>query len=225
VSFDDVKNVILFANINYQINNQEYHKILFGDPYQFKTEKGKLDETKRIKSFLSPRRRTFNMTEYNNFLKEEYNSVDDIKLEEGTPGHHDYKSYTNTVTLNTVGIVGSIATLPNVPQEIKDAYSIDKDGKPKVDETDAMSWLMDNTHKEIAVKEGQWSNEAEAFHQWHMAYTRRAFDKKKIKEYTNEKLREYDNKLLSSPMPKHKLAIRKPIVSGNKFNKTGYALS
>lgn len=220
VSFDDVNNLILFANINYQINNQEYHKILFGDPYQFKTEKGKLDETKRIKSFLSPRRRTFNMTEYNNFLKDKYNSVDDIKLEAGMPGHHDYKSYTNTITLNTVGIVGSIATLPNVPQEIKDAYSIDKDGKPKVDETDAMSWLMDNTHKEIAVKEGQWSNEAEAFHQWHMAYTRRAFDKKKIKEYTSEKLREYDNKLLSSPIPKHKLAIRKPIVSGNKFNKT-----
>lgn len=213
VSLDDVNNVILFANINYQINNQEYHKILFGDPYQFKTEKGKLDETKRIKSFLSPRRRTFNMTEYNNFLKDKYNSVNDIKLEEGTPGHHDYKSYTNTVTLNTVKIVGSIATLPNIPKEIKDQYA-------KTDETDAMSWLMDNTHKEIALKEGQWSAEAEAFHQWQMAYTRRAFDKKKIKEYTSEKLRELDNKLLSSPMPKHKLAVRKPIVSGNKFNKT-----
>jgi len=213
VTFDELMNVINFANINYQINNQEYHKILFGDPYQFKTAKGKLDETKRIKSFLSGRRRTFNMTEYNNFLNDQYNSVDGVELEEGVPGNHDYKSWTNTVTLNTVEIVGSIATLPNIPESIKSTFA-------ETDETDAMSWLMDNTHKEIALKEGQWTSQAEAFHQWQMAYTRRAFDKKKIKEYTSEKLREYDNKLLASPMPKHKLAVRKPIVSGNKFNKT-----
>ena len=213
ITFDELMNVINFVNINYQINNQEYHKILFGDPYQFKTEKGKLDETKRIKSFLSGRRRTFNMTEYNNFLKDQYNSVNGITLDDKTPGHHNYKSYTNTVTFNTVEIVGSIATLPNIPKEIKDEFA-------KTDESDAMSWLMDNTHKEIALKEGQWSDQAEAFHQWQMAYTRRAFDKKKIKEYTSEKLRELDNKLLASHMPKHTLAVRKPIVSGNKFNKT-----
>jgi hypothetical protein len=59
VTFDELMNVVNFANINYQINNQEYHKILFGDPYQFKTEKGKIDETKRIKSILSPISRTF----------------------------------------------------------------------------------------------------------------------------------------------------------------------
>ena len=213
VTLDELMDFINFANINYQINNQEFHKILFGDPYQFKTTKGKLDETKRIKSFLSGRRRTFDMIEYNNKLKEEYNTVDGITLEEGTPGYHDYKSHTNTVTFANVNIVGSIATLPNIPKEIKDAFA-------ETDETDAMSWLMDNTHKEIALKEGQWPKEAEAFHQWHMAYTRRAFDKKGIKEYTNERLREYDNKLLSTPMPKHKLAVRKPIISGNKNNKT-----
>jgi hypothetical protein len=213
VTLDELMSFINFVNINYQINNQEYHKILFGDPYQFKTEKGKLDETKRIKSFLSGRRRTFDMDEYNNKLKEVYNTVDGTTLEEGVPGHHEYKPYTNTVTLKNVKIVGSIATLPNIPKEIKDAFA-------DTDETDAMSWLMDNTHKEIALKEGQWPKEAEAFHQWHMAYTRRAFDKKGIKEYTSERLREYDNKLLSTPMPKHTLAVRKPIISGNKNNKT-----
>lgn len=213
ITFDELMNVINFVNINYQINNQEYHKVLFGDPYQFKTAKGKLDETKRIKSFLSPRRRTFNMTEYNNFLNDQYNSIDGIELEEGVPGSHKYKSYTNTVTLNTVEIVGSIATLPNVPENIKSTFA-------KTDETDAMSWLMDNTHKEIALKEGQWTEQAEAFHQWHMAYTRRAFDKKGIKAYTSEQLKAKDAKLLESPIPKYKLAVRKPIVSGNKFNKT-----
>ncbi len=212
VTYDELLNVINFANINYTINNQEYHKILFGDPYQFKTAKGKLDETKRIKSFLSGRRRTFDHPEYNNKLKEIYNTVDGIELDDKTPGHHNYKAYTNTITFVDVDVVGSIATASNIPQSLKDAYA-------ETNETDGMSWLMDNTHKEIALKEGQWSNEAEAFHQWHMAYTRRAFDKKGIKKYANEQLRKRDAELLESPMPKHKLAVRKPIISGNKFNK------
>jgi len=203
---EEIMNIINFLNLNYEINNIEYHKFIFGDPYQFKTEKGKLDETKRIKSFLSPRRRTFDSPEFNNFLKDEYNSVNDIQLEKGTPGHHLYKAYVNTATFNDVETVGSLAN-------INKAYV-------KVNETDAMSWLMDNTHKEIALKEGQWTNEAEAFHQWHMAYTRRAFDAKGIKAYRSEVLRKYDNELLSKPMPKYKLAVRKPIVSGNKANKT-----
>jgi hypothetical protein len=205
LSKEQVMDVINFLNLNYEINNIEYHKFMFGDPYQFKTEKGKLDETKRIKSFLSPRRRLFDSPEFNNHLKRTYNSVDGIALEKGTPGHHEYKAYANTATFNNVDIVGSLAN-------INTAYA-------KVDETDGMSWLMDNTHKEIALKEGQWSVEAEAFHQWHMAYTRRAFDKKGIKKYTNETLRKHDDVLLSKPMPKYKLAVRKPIVSGNKANK------
>ena len=220
ITLDELMNFINFVNINYQINNQEYHKILFGDPYQFKTEKGKLDETKRIKSFLSGRRRTFDHPAYNNKLKEVYNTVDGIELEEGMPGYHGYKSHTNTVTLNTVEIVGSIATLPNIPKPIKDAFA-------KTDETDAMSWLMDNTHKEIALKEGQWSKQAEEFHQWQMAYTRQAFLKKnlfKTKElkdaYENSPLNKKDAALILTEKPNHKLAVRKPIVSGNKFNKT-----
>jgi ribA/ribD-fused uncharacterized protein len=213
LSKEQVMEIINFLNLNYEINNIEYHKFIFGDPYQFKTEKGKLDETKRIKSFLSPRRRTFDHPEFNNFLKRTYNSVDGIALDNKTPGYHSYKAYANTATFSNVDIVGSIATLPNVPDSIKEAYA-------KVDETDAMSWLMDNTHKEIALKEGQWSAEAEAFHQWQMAYTRRAFDKKGIKTYEDEALRKHDDALLSKDMPKYKLAVRKPIVSGNKANKT-----
>ena len=215
VTRDEVMNLINFANINYEINNQEYHKILFGDPYQFKTEKGKLDETKRIKSFLSGRRRTFDTPEYNNFLKRQYNSVGDIKLDEKAPGYHNYKSYTNTVTFSNINIVGSVAMMPNVPSEIKEVYA-------KTDESDAMSWLMDNTHKEIALKEGQWTPQAEAFHQWHMAYTRRAYDARKDIAWTygdNTELKAKDAALLKFDMPKHKLAVRKPIISGNKADK------
>jgi alkylated DNA repair dioxygenase AlkB len=215
VTFDEVLNFINFVNINYEINNQEYHKVLFGDPYQFKTEKGKLDETKRIKSFLSGRRRTFDTPEYNNFLKRQYNSVGDIKLDAKAPGYHNYKSYTKTITFSNIDIVGSIAMMPNIPKEIKEKYA-------KTDESDAMSWLMDNTHKEIALKEGQWTTQAEAFHQWHMAYTRRAYDARKDITWTygdNTELKAKDAALLKFDMPKHKLAVRKPIISGNKADK------
>lgn len=205
VSKEELENFISFVNLNYEINNIEFHKFIFGDPYQFKTAKGKLDETKRIKSFLSPRRRTFDHHEYNNKLKEIYNNVEGIELEANTPGYHEYKSYVNTVTFDDINIVGSLANIN--PEYVK------------VNETDAVSWIMDNTHKEVALKEGQWTDQAEAFHQWHMAYTRRAFDKKGIKKYTNEALRKHDDALLSKPMPKHKLAVRKPIISGNKANK------
>jgi len=213
LSKEQVMEIINFLNLNYEINNIEYHKFIFGDPYQFKTEKGKLDETKRIKSFLSPRRRTFDHPEFNNFLKRTYNSVDGIALDNKTPGYHSYKAYTNTATFSNVDIVGSLAN-------INPAYA-------KVDETDAMSWLMDNTHKEIALKEGQWSAEAEEFHQWQMAYTRQAFLKKnlfkteELKEaYENSPLNERDAALIKKDIPKYKLAVRKPIVSGNKANKT-----
>jgi hypothetical protein len=205
ITREQLEGFISFANLNYEINNIEYHKFIFGDPYQFKTAKGKLDETKRIKSFLSPRRRTFDHPDYNNKLKEIYNNVDGIELDANTPGHHEYKSYTNKVTFDDVNRVGSLANIN--PEYVK------------VNETDAVSWIMDNTHKEVALKEGQWTDQAEDFHQWHMAYTRRVFDKKGIKKYTNEALRKHDDALLSKPMPKHKLAVRKPIVSGNKANK------
>jgi hypothetical protein len=218
ISKEQVMSFINFLNLNYEINNIEYHKFIFGDPYQFKTEKGKLDEPKRIKSFLSPRRRTFNHPEFNNFLKRTYNSVDGIALDKDAPGHHEYKAYINTATFTDVEVVGSIAMnkSENVPENIRKVFA-------KTSETDAMSWIMDNTHKEVALKEGQWTEEAEAFHQWHMAYTRRAYDRRKDINWSygnNAKLKERDAKLLESDIPKHKLAVRKPIVSGNKANKT-----
>jgi hypothetical protein len=56
---EEFTGLIKFVNTNYIITNIEYHKVLFGDPYQFAVKKGGvLDETKRIKSFLSPRRTT-----------------------------------------------------------------------------------------------------------------------------------------------------------------------
>jgi hypothetical protein len=219
MSEKDVNSLITFVNINYIINNIEYHKILFGDPYQFgiKEKDGKviLDETKRIKSFLSPRRTTFDHPEYNNHLNNEYNETPSgIALSGrteaypfGDPGYHNFKSYVNTVTIKDVKIAGSLAN-------IMSAYG-------DVNETDAMSWLMDGTYREIKLKNGQWPDEAEAWHQWQMAWTRQNLPGY---IYRNPALETEDKKMISKPAPKYTIEVLKPIVTGVKYEKSNIDL-
>jgi len=211
MSEDELKALFKFANTNYIINNIEFHKILFGDPYQFAIKENQLDETKRIKSFLSPRRVTFDSPEFNTWLNSK-NKAGDISLLPGDPGYHVHKSYTSTITTADVNIVGSIAMMEGVPKDIKDAYA-------KTNEADAASILMDTTYREIKNKNGQWSREAEDWHQWQMAYTRNRMSAKGLYTYTNDNLKKQDEKTISSPSPKHTLEILKPIVTGSKHNK------
>jgi hypothetical protein len=205
----EINDIIKFTNVNYVINNIELHKIMFGDPYQFAIKDGQLDETKRIKSFLSPRRTTFDSAEYNTFLNQQYNKVGDVQLTAKDPGYHLYKSYTKTVTLNDTNIVGSVAMLKNIPEEIQKKY------RKEAKETDGFSWIMDNTYKEVKLKNGQWSDEAELWHQWQMAYTRQNTPGY---EYTSEALKKQDAELVSKPAPKYVTEVLKPIVTGNRNN-------
>jgi hypothetical protein len=222
-----LNNLLTFANANYIIANIEYHKILFGDPYQFKiTDKDGniiLDETKRIKSFLSPRRVTFDSIEYNNFLNREKNKAGQIDLkakdEKGnvTPGYHIHKAHANTVTIKDDTIVGSLANVMAVYGE--------KKGKGAVNVADSVSWLMDNTYREIKQKNAQWGDEAEAFHQWQMAYTRKQLATKGMYEYPKDgALKQYDAELTSKPSPRFVLEVLKPIVTGNKYDKSNFDL-
>jgi len=214
-----IDDVLTFANANYIINNIEYHKILFGDPYQFKiTDKnGKviLDETKRIKSFLSPRRITFDSQELNDYLDDEYNKaviknkkgevVNAITLTKDDYGYHEHKSYAKTFTARDINIVSKLY--------------------PNVNEADASSLIMDVVYREVKTKNGQWPTEAEDFHQWQMAYTRNRLAEKG--EYTYEKntaLQAQDIELLKKRTPDYKIEVLKPIVSTNKFNKNSIDL-
>ena len=193
----ELMDIIRFTNTNYMINNIEYHKMLFGDPYQFKSDKGKLDETKRIKSFLSPRRVTMSFEGLNDWLNKTYNEG----LTENELGYHEHKSYARTFTAKDVTVVDGFY--------------------PETNEADAASWIMDNTYREVKLRNGQWSDEAEAFHQWHMAYTRLNLPGY---EYKNEALRKQDENIVAKPMPKYTIEVLKPIVSGNKFNKNQFDL-
>lgn len=197
---DDVNDILTFARINYVINNIEMHKALFGDPYQFAIKKGNLDETKRIKSFLSPRRTTFDSPEFNSFHNVEYNKADGIDITPADPGYHTFKPYVNTVTLKDIVLENG------------------------TNEADAASMIMDGTFREVKLKNGQWSNEAETWHQWQMAYTRNAYANKGEYTYTNKALQKHDVELLKTPEPEYVTEELKPIVSGNKYGRNQFDL-
>jgi len=205
----DLDNLLTFVNTNYVLNNIEYHKILFGDPAQFAVKDGILDETKRIKSFLSQRRKTYNSVEYNNFLnnRSDFNTADGIALTDKDYGYHEAKDFLRTITANDVNLVSPFAN-------VDPAYA-------KVNETDASSWIAPTAWREIKMKNGQWSDEAEAFHQWEMAFTRQNFPGYK---YSNTELQAHDIELMTKPRPHYIIDILKPIVSGNKYGKNNIDL-
>ena len=200
----EIANILFFTNANYIINNIEMHKVIFGDPYQFAVKDGKLDETKRIKSFLSPRLLTFDSPEINTFLNQKYNKAGEIDLKEGDPGYHINKSYANTVTLEDVNIHGKLSS--EIP-----AYA-------KTNEADASSIISLPAYREVKFKNGQWDLNGleEKWYQWEMAFARQNMPGYK---YTNTSLEKHDKALVKTFRPKFTLEILKPIVSGNKENK------
>jgi len=207
LSEKDLLDVILFANVNYIINNIEYHKFIFGDPLQFDVKNGKLDETKRIKSFLSPRRLTYDSPEYNTYLNNNYNTANGIELTENDYGYHLHKSHFNTFTFNDVFVTSDIAA-------INDKYNV-------INETDGFSVISPSAYREVKLKNAQWSDQAEEWYQWQMAYTRQNIPGYK---YTNNKLKANDEKLVKQPEPVYQIEVLKPIVSGTKHNKNNIDL-
>jgi hypothetical protein len=199
---DDVNDILTFARINYVMNNIEMHKALFGDPYQFAIKNGLLDETKRIKSFLSPRRTTFDSPEFNSFHNRDYNKADGIQLAPTDPGYHTFKPYMNTVTLRDVTVRG------------------------KINEADAGSWIIDNAYRDVKLRNGQWdlNSPAEVWHQWQMAYTRNDLANRGDYTYTNKALQKHDVELLKTPEPEFVTEVMKPIVSGNKYGRNQFDL-
>lgn len=217
----ELNNFLKFSRINNFINNVELHKILFGDPFQFAIKEKNgitvLDETKRIKSFLSPRRTTFDHPLFNDFNNIDYNKTLNRTSIPATdknnnpfPGYYEFKPYLNTSVIKDVIIKGSISN-SNLSKEIKDVYA-------KTNEADAASIISDNSYRDIKIRNGQWDSKAEEWHQWHQAYTRQALSKKGLFSYDGYKsIEEEDRELLEKPEPKYTIEIIKPIVTGNTF--------
>jgi hypothetical protein len=212
LSSKQVDNILTFSNVNYIIANIEMHKILFGDPYQFKIKDGKLDETKRIKSYLSPRQTTHQSTNVDNMLNNMYNKAGNVELSSNDPGYTQFKpnitTIVTTIANNSEDIFGSLALSGN------ENYS-------KVTEADGSSTIMLTAFRQAKIKNGQWDNkQAESWYQWEMAYTRSQLSKKGEYNYSSENLKETDKKTLSKPKPEYKLEVLKSLYTGPKFGKS-----
>jgi hypothetical protein len=209
LSEDQIMQVLSFVNMNYMIANIEMHKFIFGDPYQFKIKDGKLDETKRIKSWLSPRRVTVDYPQFNQFLNDKYNNAtEDTSLDVNDPFRYTFKSYVKTVTLNDV----------NPASEFVQKFE-------GYDEADGFSVILDGAYREVKLKNGEWSNDlAEPWFQWNQSYARQKLSKIKkdngdfVYDYgDNTSLEKYDAALIKKPEPPFVTEVLKPIVSGSKF--------
>ena len=221
MSIEQLNIVAEFLSTNYILNNIEFHKILFGDPYQFaiKNKNGKtiLEETKRIKTFLSPRKFSVDFAELNAWLNESNNTIytetEDIALDENDFGYHENKSYINTAVIKDVIVEADL--YPGI----------------KTNEADAFSLMSPGFYREVKTKNAQWSDEANDFHNWQMAYARQKLSVKIVngepvyKGYeTKPALKKYDEELTSKPSPVFVTDVIKPVVSGDKYDKTSIDL-
>jgi hypothetical protein len=207
---EELRIVAEFLTTNFELNNIEFHKLIFGDPYQFAVKKnnGKtiLEETKRVKMFVSPRKFSIDSPVLNNWMNES-NIIDtgteDIYLDDKDYGYHESKSFMNVSVIKEVEVISSL--YPGIDTKEADAFSI----------------MSPGLYKEVNRKNGQWSDEADAFHNWQMAYTRKRLAAKGIyKGYTDKPaLKKYDEELTSTERPTFITSILKPIVSGDKYGK------
>jgi hypothetical protein len=210
LSEDSMMQVLSFVNMNYMIANIEMHKFIFGDPYQFKIKDGKLDETKRIKSWLSPRRVTIDHPEFNKFLNDKYNDVtEDLALDANDKFRYTFKPYVKTVTLNDINPASEASQKLN--PEIAKKFE-------GYDEADGFSIILDGAYREVKLKNGEWSNDlAEPWFQWNQSYARQKMADKKLYDYEgNEALRKHDQETIAKPQPPFVTEVLKPIVSGSK---------
>ena len=217
MSEEELTTIAQFLSTNYILNNIELHKILFGDPYQFavKEKNGKtiLEETKRIKMFLSPRKFSIDFPALNNWLNEYNNEIEVeegeyVDLDENDFGYHESKSYINTVVIKEVVVDAKL--YPGVETKEADGFSFQSPG----------------FYREAKTKNGQWSDLADDFHNWQMAYARQKLAAKDIyKGYeTKPVLKKYDAALIATPRPDFVTDVMKPIVAGDKFGKTNINL-
>lgn len=130
--------------INYMINNIEMHKLLYGDPFQYK------DELKRTKSFQSPRQELLNSSKEMNSLTDKiwnkfYNN-DDI-------GHSNFiRDYFRTITYSDV----------NVVSEFKD-YGI-------MEETDGGGIISLKALRNFKIRSSDWTESNEKQYTYEVAW-------------------------------------------------------
>ncbi|MBC7088701.1 MAG: hypothetical protein H5T96_09605, partial [Tissierellales bacterium] len=150
MSEDEMKRQLFLFNTNYVIANIELHKLIYGDPYQYK------DELKRTKVFNSPAQAIVNSSVQMNSI---YNKIWNKGYEKGQPGYTDFlRDHFNTITLTDI---------PST-EDLKD-YGV-------FDETDGAGIITFKAYRNFRIRAGEWNDNEERQYQFDMAYEK--LDKK-----------------------------------------------
>jgi len=132
---------------NYIINNIEFHKVLYSDPYQYS------EELKRIKNFLSPRQAIINNSR-------EMNSVMNRVWNEGyEPGDIGYTDFTQDYfTSTTLEDVQGVIDLP--------------DYEPW-DEGDGGGMISMKAYRNLRIRASNWNDMEELQYRYDVAWEKR----------------------------------------------------
>lgn len=199
--------------LNNFIAQTELHKVLFGDPYNFAIKGKVMDETKRIKSFLSPAQPTLVSEHYNNTFNKIYNEVGGVRLEGGILGEYDVMDTVHSITIKEVEVIGQIINERLEYQGIK--------------EGDAEAWHTILMHRDLKNRHFKWGKKEEDWLQFEEAYRRLRMNKKgQLKDFQYPPaLKEHDTKLIgwngetnTKRRPEIFFNVEKPIVRGVNQN-------
>ena len=144
ISAENLEIALSTVTANYAINNIEFHKLLYSDPYQYS------DELKRIKNFLSPRQAIINNSpKMNSVLNRVWNEgygKDDI-------GNTDFtQDYFTSATLEDV-------------QGIVDLENYDT-----WDEADGSGIISMKAHRNLRIRSSNWNDNEERQYRYDVAY-------------------------------------------------------
>ena len=198
------------VSINYMINNIEFHKILYSDPYQYS------DELKRIKNFNSPRQAIVNGSAAMNAAYQK------IWNKNYKPGDLGYTNFTDDFfrSITHEDVIGK--------SDLKDYGTFE--------ETDGGGIISIKALRQFKIRAGDWNDDNELQYEYDIAYekvvkgkglTEEEKEEKKLTLSAKEKafnIQEFTNKdgsisyIGKNPDVKSTYTPIKPIVAGNKGN-------
>lgn len=186
--------------INSFSSQVEFHKLFIGDPYlyKFSKEKGKFDETKRVKSLLSPANPSLISDVYN---KVWYNDINK-DLISNTLGYIQPKDALTFAVLNDV----NIRSIINNEQESNEA--------------DAQALHSLGMDIDFRSRQGILFEDQKEWYKWDCAVARKEINDKHPGLFTyTEEQKVKDNKIIKQGEPKlkNKFTPTKPIVRGNEW--------
>lgn len=199
---EEIRDLIAFNTINYTINIFEQHKLLWGDPYQWK------DITKRVKSYVSGRRTSvWGANYFNDFNNDKLNKLSfidsdgnpqNIQLYEGDFGHINYNDSIRKQTFKDVIVESKEAKA--LSDVLKDIKGVDANAYYEIEEADGQAWSFILGYREIRQRDNTWGDAEEEMFQWDMALCRK--DNNLYPEgERGEILRKYDENIISKGNP------------------------